>query len=279
MCMCITLLFLLVPPVNGVWLPWQRWSACDAHCGSGLRTRTRACQPPQHGGQPCAGSSLEYAVCESRVPCPGRHVHICVYAYVCACMSAYVQACGWVCVHEYSILLLWYIGVCCPRECLLWIYFLAASVHVGCFSQQPWTNTPPISIAYMYPNLRTDSRCLHRCREHRKNYAITRAGVECWCANAYDFSSEAPCNRDNFHVYKGLTGSKILRDVLYSCIPNIVFLAIVWCPLAAVCMYRYMHMYALILYAALSVLSLKLPIHVQFTACMSPCWIIAVFVL
>ncbi|OXB70712.1 UNVERIFIED_CONTAM: hypothetical protein H355_006105 [Colinus virginianus] len=40
-------------PVDGSWSEWTTWSNCTQGC-KGVVVRQRHCQPPQHGGRPCA---------------------------------------------------------------------------------------------------------------------------------------------------------------------------------------------------------------------------------
>lgn len=58
-------------PVDGQYTEWSDWSICSATCGGGSMTRTRTCNnpPPQHGGKPCSGLSIEYGSCNAHL-CP-----------------------------------------------------------------------------------------------------------------------------------------------------------------------------------------------------------------
>ncbi|XP_065183969.1 SCO-spondin-like [Sycon ciliatum] len=140
------------PPcaVDGYWHSWGRWSPCDALCGQGLKSRSRTCQPPEHGGQPCAGSNYQTALCTSSVPCK-------------------------------------------------------TEVHLGCSAAQPGTGKMT-KIAFEHPLLRSVHRCAQRCRQHLTNYVITHGDSACYCVNNYHHHALSHCTRDNFHVYKGLTG-------------------------------------------------------------------------
>jgi len=48
---------LLSCPIDGTVGPWTSWSTCSQICGLGQRTRTRVCNPPSNGGQPCSSTS------------------------------------------------------------------------------------------------------------------------------------------------------------------------------------------------------------------------------
>ncbi|XP_077463990.1 hemicentin-1 [Stigmatopora argus] len=58
-------------PVDGRWSEWSLWEECSRTCGHGNRTRVRTCSnpPPQFGGRPCEGRSLDVIMCSVR-PCP-----------------------------------------------------------------------------------------------------------------------------------------------------------------------------------------------------------------
>lgn len=58
-------------PIDGVIQAWGEWSTdCTATCGElGTHTRTRTCQPPQHGGQDCSEHLSETKACNVQV-CP-----------------------------------------------------------------------------------------------------------------------------------------------------------------------------------------------------------------
>jgi len=66
--------------VNGGWGAWATWSTCTKSCGSGMRTRKRACDSPvpKFGGTSCSGKFFEKEFCNN-VACPGG--------------SGYVQTC------------------------------------------------------------------------------------------------------------------------------------------------------------------------------------------
>ena len=56
---------ILLLAVDGGWTPWSNWSDCSATCGNGLKQRERSCTapPPQHGGKPCDGETLQVQDC------------------------------------------------------------------------------------------------------------------------------------------------------------------------------------------------------------------------
>ncbi|KAL4230559.1 Thrombospondin type 1 repeat-containing protein [Mactra antiquata] len=58
-------------PVDGGWTVWSQWTACDAHCGTGIRERWRQCTnpAPMYGGMTCDGPQLEIIDCNSGIPC------------------------------------------------------------------------------------------------------------------------------------------------------------------------------------------------------------------
>ena len=57
-------------PIHCKYGAWTAWSACDAACGPGSQTRTRAEDvPAQNGGLPCEGEASEVQDCED-APCP-----------------------------------------------------------------------------------------------------------------------------------------------------------------------------------------------------------------
>ncbi|KAK3089127.1 hypothetical protein FSP39_001055 [Pinctada imbricata] len=62
---CVT----LSCPVDGEWLPWSEWDACNVTCGGGGKRRYRTCIEPQFGGKDCDGPSDELMDCNMQ-PCP-----------------------------------------------------------------------------------------------------------------------------------------------------------------------------------------------------------------
>lgn len=56
--------------VDGYLEDWSNWSTCSQTCGSGFRTRSRACIPPQYGGAHCSQNDRETQQCMLK-PCPG----------------------------------------------------------------------------------------------------------------------------------------------------------------------------------------------------------------
>ncbi|KAM4688027.1 adhesion G protein-coupled receptor B1 isoform 1-T1 [Discoglossus pictus] len=58
-----------VCPVHGTWDEWSPWSLCSSTCGRGFRERTRTCNPPQFGGQPCDGPEKQTKFCNIAL-CP-----------------------------------------------------------------------------------------------------------------------------------------------------------------------------------------------------------------
>ncbi|XP_055997297.1 properdin-like isoform X2 [Ostrea edulis] len=58
-------------PVDGRLSDWGPWSQCSGTC-EGLKTRTRTCRPPEFGGAPCSGSTVELDKCgEQHCPVDG----------------------------------------------------------------------------------------------------------------------------------------------------------------------------------------------------------------
>ena len=62
------------PPIHGVWGTWRKVGGCSVSCGKGLQRYERVCDspPPQHGGRPCEGPSIDHDFCDPFVPCPGK---------------------------------------------------------------------------------------------------------------------------------------------------------------------------------------------------------------
>uniref|UniRef100_A0A3Q3K8M9 Adhesion G protein-coupled receptor B1 n=1 Tax=Monopterus albus TaxID=43700 RepID=A0A3Q3K8M9_MONAL len=62
-----------VCPVHGAWEEWSPWSLCSSTCGRGYRSRTRSCNPPQFGGDPCVGPEKQTKFCNIAL-CPADGV-------------------------------------------------------------------------------------------------------------------------------------------------------------------------------------------------------------
>jgi len=58
--------------VDGRFGDWSDWVTCSVTCGNGTQNRRRQCIPPQHGGQPCIGHTVETQECFVRF-CPGMN--------------------------------------------------------------------------------------------------------------------------------------------------------------------------------------------------------------
>jgi len=56
--------------VHGIWGDWSGWKECSATCGGGTQDRNRNCSQPLHGGDDCAGDSIETQDCNTFY-CPG----------------------------------------------------------------------------------------------------------------------------------------------------------------------------------------------------------------
>lgn len=63
--------------VDGHLTAWGHWGSCSATC-EGTRTRTRVCHPPEHGGAPCGGSTVETSGCGAS-HCPGMVLIVCLF--------------------------------------------------------------------------------------------------------------------------------------------------------------------------------------------------------
>ncbi|XP_076472602.1 hemicentin-1-like [Babylonia areolata] len=61
------------PAVNGNWGSWGSWGGCTKTCGTGTKTRTRACDnpAPSNGGSDCSGSGTDSSNCNTQ-GCPGN---------------------------------------------------------------------------------------------------------------------------------------------------------------------------------------------------------------
>ncbi|XP_069502497.1 SCO-spondin-like [Ambystoma mexicanum] len=92
--------FIRACPGNGAWTPWSAWSACDAECSGGVRSRSRSCEdpPPKNGGLPCPGDAIQTEPCNLQ-PCgdsrdcpPGM-----VFVHAEDCASGQVDLCPQTC--------------------------------------------------------------------------------------------------------------------------------------------------------------------------------------
>ena len=58
-------------PVDCVWSPWSKWSACSKSCGGGKRTKTRQKLIKEKNGGSCSGQSKSTVTCNKQ-NCPGK---------------------------------------------------------------------------------------------------------------------------------------------------------------------------------------------------------------
>ena len=63
---------LVIASVDGIWTTWSAWSACSQTCDQGEEVRTRTCEGPFYGGEPCSGDEEEKESCKLR-DCAGGH--------------------------------------------------------------------------------------------------------------------------------------------------------------------------------------------------------------
>ncbi|XP_052257629.1 SCO-spondin-like [Dreissena polymorpha] len=56
-------------PVDGVFMNWSAWEACDVTCGGGTQWRNRTCDGPYYGGAACIGPEKENQTC-NEFNCP-----------------------------------------------------------------------------------------------------------------------------------------------------------------------------------------------------------------
>ena len=63
-------------PVNGYWLNWSTWGTCSKTCGGGTKTRSRDCTQPLFGGKNCVGQKIDRELCNTRVKCKGKPIHV-----------------------------------------------------------------------------------------------------------------------------------------------------------------------------------------------------------
>ncbi|XP_060572734.1 ectin-like [Ruditapes philippinarum] len=59
---------------NGGWSAWETWGSCSVTCGSGIKSRFRACANPKPSpyGQYCEGDNSEIDIC-SHITCDLSH--------------------------------------------------------------------------------------------------------------------------------------------------------------------------------------------------------------
>ncbi|ESN92609.1 hypothetical protein HELRODRAFT_164684 [Helobdella robusta] len=53
-------------PIDGFWSDWSQWGSCNITCGGGQQIRTRVCEDPKYGGQPCSGANITVQRCNSQ---------------------------------------------------------------------------------------------------------------------------------------------------------------------------------------------------------------------
>ena len=58
-------------PLDGVWEDWSTWTTCTVSCGGGTQWRSRECDGPYSGGNPCTGAMEETQTCNN-YSCPGE---------------------------------------------------------------------------------------------------------------------------------------------------------------------------------------------------------------
>ena len=65
--------------MHGGWGLWSDWGACSATCGSGQKTKNRACSSPipAHGGNDCVGDNSESQTCNTH-QCPRELLLYCI---------------------------------------------------------------------------------------------------------------------------------------------------------------------------------------------------------
>ena len=51
------------------WADFGEWSSCSVTCGSGMRSRTRACKGGRPNDSGCPGSEFEFESCDTDVEC------------------------------------------------------------------------------------------------------------------------------------------------------------------------------------------------------------------
>ncbi|XP_014674902.1 PREDICTED: SCO-spondin-like [Priapulus caudatus] len=56
-------------PVDGSWVTWNPWQACNRTCGGGRRLRTRLCYAPMYNGADCVGDNTDSESCNEHA-CP-----------------------------------------------------------------------------------------------------------------------------------------------------------------------------------------------------------------
>jgi phage-related protein len=58
------------PFSDGGWSAWETWGSCSVTCGSGIKSRFRACTNPKQSpyGQYCEGHNSEIDIC-SHITC------------------------------------------------------------------------------------------------------------------------------------------------------------------------------------------------------------------
>ena len=67
--MSILILIMALSHVETEWSSWGSWSSCSVTCGSGVNTRSRACDKVDPNDEDCEGENTQQSGC-TLDPCP-----------------------------------------------------------------------------------------------------------------------------------------------------------------------------------------------------------------